>query len=76
MTPKKVPGPDARDQALAILKHLSNYLTGAPDRRVTITFGADGWRVALDESRRTSGHSIADALSQACTVISFDGVTP
>jgi hypothetical protein len=76
MTKKKRPHIDEGGQAAAILRHLSQYLTGAPYRKVTITFGADGWHVALDETRRTSGGSMTDALAQAAQVATFEEAAP
>jgi len=80
MTKPKVPRDpvDPGRQALAILRQLGDWISASPGRTVSVTFGADGWHVALDERRRTSGGSITDAMAQAAQVASFESteVTP
>jgi hypothetical protein len=73
MTRKKLDqGIHEGQQATAILKGIGEWISAAPGRRVTITFGADGWHVAIDDTRNTSGGSIADALAQAAQVVTFE----
>jgi hypothetical protein len=75
MTKTKLPHADGDTdgQARRILTALSSFLTAAPDRRVVLTFSKEGWRVELDETKRTSGHTLTDALAQAASVVVFEG---
>ncbi len=75
MTRPKLPRPqiDEAAQANRILTALAGFLTAAPGRRVTLTFSKEGWRVELDETKRTSGHTLQDAMAQAASVVVFEG---
>ena len=76
MTKPKVPNPrdpvDPDKQASAILRQLGEWISAVPGRSVSVTFTEDGWKVALDEQRRTSGGSITDAIAQAAQVATFE----
>jgi len=59
-------------QAAAILRGIGEWISAAPGRRVSVSFDKSGWHVSIDDTRRTSGGSIADALAQAAQVVTFE----